>query len=188
MDINGYKLGQTLAYKTAGIMGNLGELAKDVGSAGMNILKSKNPWVTNALYGAGAGASINAVMAPEGHRMNAAMKGIVPGAVGGALWHGMDKGVGRIVGSPEVPMGAANGVMAKPGISKSLKALSGLDPELTRGNAAKSLARRAAPFLAATAVTPHVYEALGLNGNTPQYEDQGGGGQGYLQGGPFLAR
>lgn len=186
MDI-GYKLGRDLAYKSAGIIDNLGELAKDVGGAGMNILKSKNPWVTNALYGAGMGAGVNALMAPEGHRMNAAMKGVVPGAVGGALWHGLDKGIGRVVGGPEVPMTGSGGLNIKPGIGQSIKALSGLDPQLTRGNAAKSLARRAAPYVGASVAMPHIYDALGLNAAPPQYEDQGGG-QGYMQNSPFLAR
>jgi hypothetical protein len=170
--------------KTAGILGNIGEIAKDVGGVGMNVLKSKNPWVTNALWGAGGTAGISALMAPEGHRMEAAAKGIVPGAIGGLAYHGLEKGMSRALGSPEVNMG---GVMGKPGWGKSFKALSGLDPELSRGQAMGSLARRIAPTTAALMGGPKIMSALGVNPTQQNYESEQPQSQ-YLQSGPFLAR
>lgn len=189
MDL-GYKVGCLAAMEKtgAGMLGNIGEVLKDVGSAGANILRSKNPWVRNALVGGGLGAGVNAITAPEGHRTESALKGIVPGAVGGAMWHGAEKGIGKIVGNPSVPMGGSGGLNITPGWGKSLKALSGLDPQLTRGNAVKSLIRRSAPTIGAMAAMPTAYRALGLNPTQQYQEAPPDQGQQYFQQGPFLGR
>lgn len=175
-----YNIGIQAAIKEAGMFGGLGNLVSDAGRGAGQLLRSTNPWISNAVGGAVLTGGMNASIAPKGHRTDAFMKGIVPGAVGGMAWHGLTKGTESLVGAPKWrgPEGGINVHEPKTfgGRLKShltdIKALSGLNPNISSGAAVGNIIRHVAPTAVGMAGGNEVLKALGVPLLPPSYSDQ----------------
>jgi hypothetical protein len=184
LDLKGYKLGQALAVKQAG----LGDLLGGVASGAGSLFKSTNPWVRNAVVGAGFNSGINALVAPQGHKMDAAARGIVPGAIGGLAYHGISRGTEHLFGAPMVPGKGVGAAPERAGIFRSLKGLVGKDPGVSRTLALKNLGRGAGTDIGAMVAIPHIMTGLGVNPVLPQYPEEPKEPEQYTQQRPFLVQ